>query len=53
MESVSKMLGHNAINMMKEYARIADKLIRGDMNKMEGKYNFDKTAEPADAFDLF
>ncbi len=42
MESVSKMLGHTSINMTRKYARIADKLISEDMQKLEGKYNFDK-----------
>jgi site-specific recombinase XerD len=40
MESVSKMLGHTSINMTRKYARIADKLISEDMQKLEGKYNF-------------
>jgi site-specific recombinase XerD len=48
MESVSKMLGHTSINMTRKYARIADKLISEDMQKLEGKYNFDKTCEPAE-----
>jgi site-specific recombinase XerD len=42
MESVSKMLGHTSINMTRKYARIADKLISEDMQKLEGKYNFSK-----------
>jgi site-specific recombinase XerD len=42
MESVSKMLGHTSINMTRKYARIADKLISEDMQKLEGKYNFTK-----------
>jgi site-specific recombinase XerD len=48
MESVSKMLGHTSINMTRKYARIADKLISEDMQKLEGKYNFDKTCETAE-----
>jgi len=44
MESVSKMLGHTSINMTRKYARIADKLISEDMQKLEGKYNFSKIA---------
>ncbi len=47
MESVSKMLGHTSINMTRKYARIADRLISEDMQKLEGKYNFGKTAVPA------
>ncbi|MBN1414343.1 MAG: site-specific integrase [Bacteroidales bacterium] len=46
MESVSKMLGHTSINMTRKYARIADRLISEDMQKLEGKYNFDKACEP-------
>jgi len=45
MESVSKMLGHTSINMTRKYARIADKLISEDMQKLEGKYNFGKASE--------
>ncbi|MBN1789837.1 MAG: site-specific integrase [Bacteroidales bacterium] len=48
MESVSKMLGHTSINMTRKYARIADKLISEDMQKLEGKYNFSKTCESAE-----
>jgi integrase len=40
MESVSKMLGHTSINMTRKYARIADRLISEDMQKLEGKYSF-------------
>ncbi len=47
MESVSKMLGHTSINMTRKYARIADRLISEDMQKLEGKYNFGKTVVPA------
>jgi integrase len=46
MESVSKMLGHTSINMTRKYARIADKLISEDMQKLEGKYNYEKSCEP-------
>ena len=46
MESVSKMLGHTSINMTRKYARIADRLISEDMQKLEGKYNFTKASEP-------
>jgi len=42
MESVSKMLGHTSINMTRKYARIVDKLISEDMNKLEGKYSYKK-----------
>jgi integrase len=45
MESVSKMLGHTSINMTRKYARIADRLISEDMQKLEGRYNFTKTSE--------
>jgi hypothetical protein len=37
MESVSKMLGHTCINMTMKYARIADRLISEDMQRLEGK----------------
>jgi site-specific recombinase XerD len=47
-ESVSKMLGHTSSNMTRKYARIADKLISEDMQKLEGKYNFDKVSDPAE-----
>ncbi|MFN8208754.1 MAG: site-specific integrase [Bacteroidales bacterium] len=40
MESVSKMLGHTSLDMTRKYARIADRLISDDMNKLAGKYNF-------------
>lgn len=40
MESVSKMLGHTSINMTRKYARIADRLISEDMQKLEGKYSY-------------
>ncbi|MFN8208103.1 MAG: site-specific integrase [Bacteroidales bacterium] len=40
MESVSKMLGHTSLDMTRKYARIADRLISDDMNKLKGKYNF-------------
>jgi site-specific recombinase XerD len=46
MESVSKMLGHTSNNMTRKYARIADKLISEDMQKLEGKYSFTKADEP-------
>jgi site-specific recombinase XerD len=48
MESVSKMPGQTSINMTRKYVRIADKLIHEDMQKPEGKYNFDKASEPAE-----
>jgi len=45
-ESVSKMLGHTTIKMTKKYARIADKLISVDMQKLEGKYYFEIAGDP-------
>jgi site-specific recombinase XerD len=38
-ESVSKMLGHKSIKMTQRYSRIVDKLLKEDMQKLEGKYN--------------
>lgn len=37
-ESVSKMLGHSSINMTRIYARLLDKKISQDMNKLYEKY---------------
>jgi hypothetical protein len=34
--------------MTRKYARIADKLISEDMQKLEGKYNFANADEPAE-----
>ena len=38
-ESVSKMLGHSSINMTKIYARLLDKKVSSDMQKLFGKYS--------------
>jgi len=48
MESMAKMPGHNSINVTRKYARIADKLIHEDMQKLEGKYNFSNTSKLAE-----
>ena len=37
-ESVSKMLGHSSINMTKVYARLLDKKVGDDMEKLHEKY---------------
>ncbi|MFH0895392.1 MAG: site-specific integrase, partial [Bacteroidota bacterium] len=37
-ESVSKMLGHSSINMTKIYARLLDKKISSDMEKLYEKF---------------
>lgn len=37
-ESVSKMLGHSSINMTRIYARLLDKKVSQDMNKLYDKY---------------
>jgi site-specific recombinase XerD len=37
-ESVSKMLGHSSINMTKTYARLLDKKVGNDMEKLHAKY---------------
>lgn len=39
MESVSKMLGHSSLTMTKKYARIVDKLLSDDMEKVSEIYN--------------
>ncbi|MEI6766882.1 MAG: site-specific integrase [Bacteroidota bacterium] len=38
-ESVSKMLGHSSINMTKVYARLLDKKVSSDMQKLFEKYS--------------
>ena len=38
-ESVSKMLGHSSINMTKTYARLLDKKVSNDMQKLFQKYS--------------
>ena len=38
-EVVSKMLGHDSINMTKKYARVVDDLINRDMQKVYIKYD--------------
>ena len=38
-ESVSKMLGHSSINMTKTYARLLDKKVGNDMQKLFQKYS--------------
>ncbi len=38
-ESVSKMLGHSSINMTKIYARLLDKKVSSDMEKLFQKYS--------------
>jgi len=38
-ESVSKMLGHSSINMTKNYARLLDKKVSNDMQKLFQKYS--------------
>lgn len=37
-ESVSKMLGHSSIKMTQNYARLLDKKVESDMNKIIDKY---------------
>lgn len=39
-ESVSKMLGHSSIKMTQRYSRIVDKLLKEDMQKLAGKYDY-------------
>ncbi|HLO59207.1 MAG TPA: site-specific integrase [Bacteroidales bacterium] len=39
-ESVSKMLGHTSIKMTQRYSRIVDKLLKEDMQKLAGKYDY-------------
>jgi len=41
LESVSKMLGHRSIKMTLRFSRIVDKLLREDMQKLEGKYSLE------------
>lgn len=41
-ESVSKMLGHSTITMTQKYARLLDKKVGNDMNKLQDKFA-DKT----------
>ena len=38
-ETVSKMLGHSSINMTKTYARLLDKKVGDDMEKLHAKYS--------------
>lgn len=38
-ETVSKMLGHSSINMTRIYARLLDKKVSSDMNKLFQKYS--------------
>jgi site-specific recombinase XerD len=38
-ETVSKMLGHSSINMTKTYARLLDKKVSSDMDKIYEKYS--------------
>ena len=41
-ESVSKMLGHSSIRMTQNYARLLDKKVENDMNKLRTKYTPEK-----------
>ena len=45
-ESVSKMLGHSTITMTQNYAKMLDKKVGNDMNKIMDKYGPDKPETP-------
>ena len=38
-ENVSSMMGHNRITTTQHYAKVLDKNVKKDMNKLRGKFS--------------
>ena len=43
-ESVSKMLGHSTIKMTQHYAKLSDKKVGIDMEKIQNKFTYEKVS---------